>query len=139
MPKYEPIDVGVQFDTLTSSIHSIDWAPLKSVLEFYVTDTDVLKISFNGMAVIRVLDEFHISTEDDPKDRDGMVPGHFAYKVIGHVLKDIQSSCLQEKGVHYQFITGNGCADVISESVPSFAIRPLSKLELADLELEDGD
>ena len=138
MPKYEPIDVGVQFGTLLSDIHSIVWNVQKSVLEFYIPDSDeVLTITFGGLAVVRVLDEFHISTEDNPKDRNGMVPYHFAYRVTGHVLKDIQSVCLRERGVHYQFITGNGCADVISEQPPCFAVRPLSKLELATLEDEE--
>jgi hypothetical protein len=140
MPKYEPINVGVQFDTLLSGIHSIDWAPLASTLEFYIPESDnVLKIAVNGMAVIRVLDEFHVSTEDIPEDRHGMVPCHFAYEVSGHVLKDVQSVYLRENGTHYQFITGSGCADVISEQPPSFTVRPLTPLELAELEDEDED
>ncbi len=134
MRNYQPIDVGVEIDCILSDLYSINWTPLGAVLEFFIPDSDeVLKIAFVGMVVVRVLDELHISTEDDPKDRHGMIAHHFAYKVTGHAFKGIQSELLRDDGLHYQFITGNGCADVISQHPPSITIRRFSKREQAEL------
>ena len=104
---------------------SFDWQRQTAV--FATSDDDrMLEVSFLGWQVIvRMLDEFPLSTESDPKDWVGLVPHHFAYRVEGDPFLAAQSEawCIVESSPkHYRFQTGNGCLDVISSGEPTFAL-----------------
>ena len=86
-----------------------------------------MSIRFNEQCIVRLLDEMPLSTEDNGGANTGLVPEHFAYRVRNAVFERIQSvawkiSCGNPK--HYQFVTGQGCMDVLSNAEPSFNVIP---------------
>ena len=75
--------------------------------------------------IVRMLDEFPLSTESDPKDWVGLIPHHFAYRVEGDPFYGAQSEAwhhVEGAPVHYRFLTGAGCLDVITSGRPRFAL-----------------
>jgi hypothetical protein len=131
VPVYKPFDLGMDESYLDLDLLTVSWAPWGACLEFCsVSAKTVLSIAFEGMVVVRLLDEYHISTEDDPTQRHGIIGNQFSYTVVGHPLMQLQSSALREDGAHYLFLTFNGCADVFSETPPIIAVRPMTEPEL---------
>lgn len=127
MPKYHPIDVGVSFNCDHSDLLKVHWAVNSFSAVFLLPNHEAsgILVHFDGDTVVRILDEFVLSTEDDPADRDGMVPYQFAYRLVGAPFFAIQSQVWKEVHRpldHYQFVTGNGCVDVLSGSKPTFEI-----------------
>jgi len=65
-----------------------------------------------------------LSTEAGAKN-EGLVSRHFAYRVEGSTFADTQSEAWKlacHPVYHYEFITGSGCMDVLSNAEPSFEI-----------------
>lgn len=125
MIRFHPIDLGFAFDSLHSDLVSFDWQARAAY--FFVPDDDrrLLRISFEADAIIRILDEFPLSTESDAKTWQGLVPNHFAYRVDGAAFPDQQSPVWREvvgSANHFQFITGNGCLDVLTPGEPAFTL-----------------
>jgi hypothetical protein len=56
-----------------------------------------------------------------------LVPEHFAYRVEGSVFARQQSEAWKiavGPVMHYRFVTGWGCVDVLTAALPSFSIEP---------------
>lgn len=69
-------------------------------------DARLITVSFDADVIVRMLDEFPLSTEDKPEDRLGMVPHHFAYRVEGDPFYEAQSETwrfVQGSPQHYRF------------------------------------
>ena len=126
MIKYFPIESKAPWtDADAADLVSFDWQRETATFEIR-NDDRVLEVSFLGYGVIvRMLDEFPLSTESHPGDWAGLVPHHFAYRVEGDPFFEAQSEswCIsQGSPKHYRFITGCGCLDVISNGEPAFAL-----------------
>jgi hypothetical protein len=126
MIKYFPIKSPAPWsDADRADLLSFDWQ--RQTAAFATSDDDrILEVSFLGCGVIvRMVDEFPLSTESDPEDWVGLVPHHFAYQVEGDPFFDSQSKAwrsVESAPKHYRFQTGFGCLDVISSAEPSFAL-----------------
>jgi hypothetical protein len=128
MIRFYPIDAGITFDCAKSELLSFNWR--ETTADFLVPDNikQLLRVSFQSDAIVRILDEFPLSTESDPATWQGHVPHHFAYRVEGAAFESQQSSTwLEVAGPvnHFQFLTANGCLDVLTSSTPQFSIVTL--------------
>jgi hypothetical protein len=122
---YQPIDPGVPSDDIAEDDIVTLWEPSYFHAEFRLlsSDRENLRISFNAETIVRILDEMPLSTETDPLEWSGLVPGHFAYVVTGDKLPMGQSEAWVSLNspTHYRFLTGWGCMDVLSRNPPSFS------------------
>lgn len=128
MPKYEPIDIAGDVDCLTVDLLSFDWQD--GIASFSLPQERKLLLLFGGDVIVRMLDEFALSTEDIPSEREGLVGNHFAYRVSGDLFAELQSKLWRENDalgslLHYRFITGSGCLDVLTHIEPEWTIDPV--------------
>lgn len=127
MIRFYPIDAGVPLDSLRSDLVCLHWQEMAADFVIPGDDAHLLRVSFDSDAIIRVLDEMPLSTESDPTTWHGLVPNHFAYRVEGAAFVEQQSPTWREViGAvhHFQFVTGNGCLDVVTSSAPEFSLVP---------------
>ncbi len=85
----------------------------------------LLALLFTSEVIVRLLIEFPLSAESDPKDWERLVLHHFAYLVEGDPFLAAQSSAwrsLAPNLKHYRFMTGSGCLDVITSATPRLGI-----------------
>jgi hypothetical protein len=136
MIRYSPIETPAGWtDPDFADLLSFDWRTSTAEFIFYERETptslgpkseQILVVTFDAADVIvRMLDEFPLSTESDPKDWEGLVLHHFAYLVEGDPFLTAQSSAWRSMAPnlkHYRFMTGSGCLDVITSATPRFGI-----------------
>ena len=126
MIQYYPIESCAPWTNADGAdLLSFNWQ--SGIAEFAIVgDSRTMVVSFPGCPVIvRMLDEFPMSTESDPKDWVGLIPHHFAYRVEGDPLYGAQSEAwrlVEGSPTHYRFMTGAGCLDVITCGEPHFAL-----------------
>lgn len=125
MPDYEPIDIAGDVDCLEIDLISFSWGD--KIATFSLPGQRALRILFSGDVIVRMLDEFALSTEDTPSERHGLIGHHFAYRVSGDPFVDIQSRIWLENEAlapcrHYRFVTGSGCLDVLAHIEPEWQI-----------------
>ena len=84
MPTYFPIDAGVSFACDESDLLAVDWRRDNLSADFSLpgVERSALRVQFNDATIVRLLDEFPLSTEQDTKT-EGLVSRHFAYQVEG--------------------------------------------------------
>ena len=126
VPRYFPIDAGVDFDCVQSDLLAINWKEDSLSADFILPGAQgrALRIRFKGSTIVRLLDEMPLSTEMGSKN-EGLVSRHFAYRVEGSTFADTQSEAWKlafHPVCHYEFITGLGCMDVLSRAEPSFEV-----------------
>jgi hypothetical protein len=88
-------------------------------------DAHLLRVSFALQCIIRLVDEFPLSTEEDDSPVEGRVSENFAYRVEGAAFYRLQSNTWKEVHgpiTHYQFVTGWACMDVLSAATPLFVV-----------------
>ena len=128
MPTYFPIESPIAFQCVHSDMRSLLWKDLGIVAEFDVLQSQcILRVLFERVHVIRILDEVLISTESEPEN-EGLIPNHFAYCVQDSLFWNSQSEVLRAANPdakHYRFITGGTCLDVIADRAPSLAVEDL--------------
>jgi hypothetical protein len=126
MLRYFPLDAGVTFETVRSDLIGFDWQ--NNCADFLIPgdEANVLRVSFTNNIIVRMLDEFALSTETEPATWEGLVPNHFAYRVDGDIFLEAQSKAWKHgtQVEHYRFITGSGCLDVVTSLPPDFAVIP---------------
>lgn len=127
MLRYIPIEAGISFDCSKSDLLRVDWGTNSLSADFEIPGQEgsALRVTFNNQTIIRLLDEMPLSTETEPKEREGLVPYHFAYRVEGARFAEIQSEAWKEVAGpihHYQFVTGWGCMDVLCQLSPTFSV-----------------
>ncbi len=125
MVKYTPIEVGETFKTISSDLHRL-WLTDQALTADFRIPADTprfLRVEFEDIDVMRVLDEMPLSTEEAAEE-EGLVSEHFAYTVEGSLFWNSQSDVLTSyDGLqHYRFITGWRCLDVLSRRQPRFSI-----------------
>jgi hypothetical protein len=66
MSRYHPIDCGVRLQASRSDLASIEWSTNSLTLGFFLPDNEAhfLRVSFDRLCIIRVLDEMALSTEE---------------------------------------------------------------------------
>lgn len=124
MIHYHPIDSGAPWaDANSADLRLFNWET--GTAEFVVFDDALsIKVCFGSQVIVRMLDEFALSTEEGSDQCTGLVPHHFAYRVEGDPFFEAQSKIWRDMQgsplVHYRFLTGAGCLDVIATAEPSF-------------------
>ena len=92
MPTYFPIDAGVSFACDESDLIAINWRRDNLSADFILPGVEgrLVRVRFNEATIVRLVDEFPLSTEQDTKT-EGLVSRHFAYRVEGAMFADTQS------------------------------------------------
>jgi hypothetical protein len=116
------LDAGVRFNCVQSDLLAIRWKVDSLSADFILPGAEghALRIRFNGPAIVRLLDEMPLSTEEGTKNQ-GLISRHFAYRVENSTFADKQSWAWKtacHPVSHYEFITGAGCMDVLSNAEP---------------------
>ena len=127
MAIYEPIDPGVPIKASMSDLIAFRWDTNSVEADFMIPgdDTHLISVRFNSQCIVRILDEMPLSTEDNGGANIGLVSDHFAYRVRNAVFERTQSVAWKETNgdpIHYQFVTGWACMDVLSNAEPSFTV-----------------
>ena len=128
MLRHVPLDAGSSFDCTQSDLICFDWSSATADFVIPGDSARILRIKFRGDVIVRMLDEFPLSTESDDSKWMGLVPHHFAYRVEGAAFAESQSDAWREMFgpiTHFRFITGNGCLDVLAASEPVFTVVSL--------------
>lgn len=130
MINYSPISsIAPWTDADHADLVFFDWQR-KTAAFVCSADDRILEVGFSEASVIvRLLDELPLSTETHPDENTGLVPHHFAYRVEGDPFSIAQSEVWRDvetahgdSPVHYRFLTGNGCLDVMSSEPPTFRL-----------------
>ena len=125
MISYFPIECGIAMNALYSDLLSFDWQEKAADFRIYRDPDHVLRVTFNGDVIARILDEFPLSIEADHTMITGLVAHHFAYRVEGAAFAEQQSATWKEvigPVTHFQFVTGSGCLDVLAAASPTFSV-----------------
>ena len=127
MPNYSPINVGVPLQASGSDLVSFSWSTNSITADFILPNDDnqLLRVSFDKQCIVRILDEMPLSTEEDDSPNEGLVSEHFAYRLEGAAFARLQSRAWKEVNapvIHYQFVTGWACLDVLTAATPIFTV-----------------
>jgi hypothetical protein len=135
MPIYKPIEIGFSLKASMSDIADFGWSVAGIRADFVLPEDDnhLLRVSFDTQCIVRLLDEFALSTENEEGPIEGLVPEHFAYRIDGATFAQTQSEAWKiaagRSANHYRFIIGWTCLDVLSAGDPTFA-KVLSAIHL---------
>lgn len=127
MPNLTPIPIPIEVRSSQSDIADFNLREGRKVCVDFLIPADperLLRLSLDGVEVVRLLDEMAMSTEIDTPFV-GIVPDNLAYEVTGSAFWAQQSEALRltrPKLRHYRFVTGWTCLDVLTEATPSFAV-----------------
>jgi len=127
MPNHTPIELPARIRSSLSDVVDFHWMKDRRISADFLIPDDVghlLRMSFDRVEVVRLLDEMPVSTEPDTPNV-GIVPEHLAYEVTGSTFWTQQSEALKLVHPtlrHYRFITGWTCIDVLSEKEPAFTV-----------------
>lgn len=127
MIEYIPIGSGAPWtDANHADLVSFDWQ-LNVATFSIVGDDRRLEVSFpnSRSVIVRMLDEFPLSTESEPTEWAGLISHHFAYRVKGDAFLEAQSEAwrsMERSLKHYRFMTGAGCLDVLTSGEPHFRL-----------------
>ncbi|MBL8631027.1 MAG: hypothetical protein JNM81_15445 [Rhodospirillaceae bacterium] len=126
MIKYQPIDCP-KLKSSHSTLIDFQWHRKAVELKFTYPKDDqrILQVNFDRAEIVRILDEFPLSTEEDKRHTTGLIVDHLAYLVEESPFYLQQSTVWrdQSKDVrHFRFVTGAYCADVMSRSDPRFCV-----------------
>jgi hypothetical protein len=99
--------------------------PLNAWFSLGGDDSGYLHVAFPHADIVRVLDETWLSTEEDPSALTRLLPNHFAYTVKNSRFWNAQSEHYRDSqagAVHYRFVTGGACLDVMTTVAPVFEV-----------------
>lgn len=127
MPKYFPLHFGVEIQASISDMIVLRWQKNGINADFVIPHDklNIIRVEFDKVLVVRILDEMPLSTEVEPTPNEGLVPEHFAYRVEGARFWQSQSDALKvihKSAQHYRFITGLTCLDVIASFPPAIVV-----------------
>ena len=128
MFRYFPIWIEHEIKCSLSNLMTLRWQRESVIADFLIPNDEDrrLRVRFESVHVIRVLDEMLISTEE-PFPDEGHVAEHFAYRVEDSRFWNSQSESLRlthADARHYLFVTGWACLDVISSVQPEIFVVP---------------
>ena len=127
MPKYVPVPIPCALKCTYSDILEIQFKVNGVRATFIIPERPeaALEVTVAGAAIVRLVDEMPLSTEEDDSPNEGLVADHFAYRVEGAAFFRMQSEswkAIHAPCAHYRFITGWTCLDVVTKTEPQFAI-----------------
>jgi hypothetical protein len=130
VPKYIAIELSHPIKAVASDLIQLRWKKYALAADFIIPDDSsiALRVEFDRVDVIRLLDEMPISTEHEETPNEGLIANHFAYVVQGASFWNQQSEAFKANlttATHYRFITGWTCLDVITTREPRFAVVPV--------------
>jgi len=134
LPKMIPITVVPNIVASRSDMLDFRWESGRIKATFVIPDNldQVLQVSFSNQCIVRILDEMPLSTEMDDSADEGLVPEHFAYRVEDALFFRTQSDawkfCIGTP-VHYRFVTGWTCLDVVTSGEPSFTALAIPQID----------
>lgn len=82
------------------------------------------RIAFPHVDIFRVIDEMHLTLEEDARLTVGHVSNHFAYRIEGSPFWAPQREVFEvvlPGSAHYRFVTGGSCLDAISRDQPEIS------------------
>ena len=126
MPIYVPVDIEIELVASRSNLVGFTWVASGICADFVLPDDPLhlLRVAFDKQCIVRLLDEMPLSTELDDGPNEGLRPEHFAYKVEGAVFARSQSEAWKLSfgaPLHWRFMTGWTCMDVLSSGLPTFS------------------
>ncbi len=126
MANYIPLKAPIDFACVNSNLLSCTYDEHVFVADFAIPGdaSNVLRVEFTHMHIVRILDEMPLSTEE-PSPKQGLIPNHFAYVVEGALFWRSQSEAfraLWPNARHYRFVTGWTCLDVIANEAPTMVV-----------------
>ena len=97
MPKYTPIEVSHPIEAVASDLIQLRWERYALAADFIIPgDNSVaLRVQFDRVDIIRLVDEMPISTENEETPNEGIIPNHFAYLVQGASFWNQQSEAFK--------------------------------------------
>ena len=125
--KLIPIDPGIDFDCSDSDLLRFDWQDQTADFIIPGDDENALRVSFRNDVIVRIMDEMPLAMETDPATWEGLVPGHFAYRVedgwSGGGKPEVWGKAIGlGSPTHYRFVTGWGCLEVLTHGEPEFTL-----------------
>ena len=130
---YIPFDVFPEFNSTGMELYDLrhsysgdDGKPLTAYFSLPITD-DLVKIHFQNADIVRVLDEVYLDSEEYWIKTVGLKTRHFAYRVENSRFLLSQSEFYRDmyrEAIHYRFVTGGACLDVLTQAAPSFHLVP---------------
>ena len=128
--RYIPIDVFQNFSCTGMELYDLrhSYFGEGKVLTAYFSlafGDDLLKVHFSDADIVRVQDELLLSIEEYGIEVRGLKPRHFAYRVENSRLFLSQTEFyrdLNRDAVHYRFVTGGACLDVLTTFEHVFAL-----------------
>ena len=129
VPHYFPIEPPVDIKASASDLRELHWKDGGLIADFVIPEDEThdLRVQFAQAEIVRVLDEMPLSTESEETPKMGLAPDHFAYRVEGALFWKSQSEAFKAalpNALHYRFITGSTCIDVVSVAGPILAVVP---------------
>jgi hypothetical protein len=125
VPTHFPLDQPISFDASASDLAAFTWARDHICADFLLPNDEnrLLRVEFDATCIVRLLDDMTLSTEEGAGA--GLVAEHFAYRVEGARFADSQSAVWKDVHspvIHYRFVTGWTCLDVLSRGVPKLTV-----------------
>lgn len=130
MLRYFPIRIEPEINAVLSYLTLLRWQRESIIADFWIPGDEGhrLRVRFESVHVIRVLDEMWISTEEPQEPQVGHVENHFAYRIESSRFWESQSEPMRSTYTdarHYLFVTGSACLDVISSVQPEIFVVPV--------------
>ncbi|UPJ51285.1 hypothetical protein IVB30_08020 [Bradyrhizobium sp. 200] len=127
MPKYRPIEQPIAIETSLGDLTNLVLRIRALVADFSIPGEDqrALRVEFESVEMIRILDEMALSTEAEDTPNEGLSAHHFAFLVDGARFWNQQSEAFKmvfAKARHFRFITGWTCLDVIAAGEPKLTV-----------------
>lgn len=127
MIKYEPLEFDLGVGATAADLDRLEMTcPGSKELRAYFSvagKSRLLRVSFPNVDIFRVIDEMHGPLEEQGLEKVGHVSNHFAYKVQGSPFWAAQREVFEvvlPGSIHYLFVTGGDCLDVITRDEPRF-------------------
>ena len=126
LPKYYALEQPLIIQASGSNLIALTWKGSGINADFIIPGESetALRVHFKKTDIVRILDEFALSTEEDV-EKSGLVSKHFAYLVEDSLFWKSQSEAFKivsNKVRHYRFVTGWNCLDVISSVEPNMSV-----------------
>lgn len=126
MPKFSPLPYGFDIEAGITIVLNLALHEGTVTIDFIVPKNDemILRARCGGTEVIRVLDEFALSTEKDTPET-GRVANQLFYFVENAMFFESLAPVIRKRGVelrHFQFVTAGGCVDVLASEDPTFVL-----------------
>jgi len=121
MAIYRPLATKVDVKASDCRLTITRWRDGAFYIDYvYNIENSYLRASFPRAQITRIIDTLPIGEDEE---RIGLVRDYLAYSVEGSIFMRLHQDSIagvEEKLVHYRFISPDSCVDVISSTPPLF-------------------